>query len=153
MNLPQSIADAVQPLFDALPLEQAMATLAPRRGALPALQAVVTSVLREKAIASRPALQSAIWLYVDELDRSHTISQGILDATGSYWHGIMHRREGDFSNAHYWFRKVGDHPAMSIDGHTFVDEAGAAHPEDPAALVQRQRDEWANLFVWCAKNH
>ncbi|MDA0708743.1 MAG: hypothetical protein O3B73_00870 [bacterium] len=53
---------------------------------------------------------SAVWLYHNFLDRSHTISQGILSQTGSYWHGIMHRREPDFSNSKYWFRKVGDHP-------------------------------------------
>ena len=51
---------------------------------------------------------SALWLFHDELDRSHSISQEIHTAEGSYLHGIMHRREGDYSNAKYWFRKAGD---------------------------------------------
>jgi len=50
---------------------------------------------------------SGVWLMHDFLDESHTISQGIATSSGSFWHGIMHRREGDFSNAKYWFRKVG----------------------------------------------
>lgn len=50
---------------------------------------------------------SAIWLFHDFLDESHNISQQIHSPAGSYLHGIMHRREGDYSNAKYWFRKSG----------------------------------------------
>jgi hypothetical protein len=55
---------------------------------------------------------SGLWLYHDFLDESHTISQDLSDSTGSYWHGIMHRREPDPGNAKYWFRKVGPHPVL-----------------------------------------
>ena len=44
------------------------------------------------------------------LEDSHERSQLLEDRAGAYWHGIMHRREGDFSNAKYWFRRVGAHP-------------------------------------------
>lgn len=59
------------------------------------------------------AVVSGLLLWNGNLDRSHTISQGIENATGSYWHGIMHRMEGDYWNAKYWFRRVGRHPAMN----------------------------------------
>ncbi|GGF99666.1 hypothetical protein [Paenibacillus abyssi] len=58
------------------------------------------------------ALLSGLHLWNDSLDRSHTISQELSDATGSYWHGIMHRMEKDYSNAKYWFHQVGNHPAI-----------------------------------------
>ncbi len=46
----------------------------------------------------------------DFLDESHRLSQGHEgDRDADYWHGIMHRREPDYSNAKYWFRRVGDH--------------------------------------------
>lgn len=58
------------------------------------------------------ACESALWLLAGDLDRSHHISQSLDTADGSFWHGVMHRREGDFGNAKYWFRRVGHHPAF-----------------------------------------
>jgi hypothetical protein len=58
------------------------------------------------------AAVAGLWLWHDFLDISHTISQSIETPTGSFWHAIMHRREGDFSNAKYWYRRVGTHPAL-----------------------------------------
>lgn len=55
------------------------------------------------------ACRSGLWLAHNFLDESHEISQGIETPTGSFWHAIMHRREGDFDNACYWFRRVRSH--------------------------------------------
>ena len=56
------------------------------------------------------AIKSGLLLWNDALDESHNISQGLGDQTGSYWHGIMHRREPDYPNSKYWFGRVGTHP-------------------------------------------
>lgn len=58
--------------------------------------------------------EAALWLLAGDLDRSHQISQSIETPSGSYWHGIMHRREGDFSNSKYWFRRAGNHPTYRV---------------------------------------
>src|SRR5438128_2742265 len=42
------------------------------------------------------AVLAGLHLWNDALSDSHTIAQGIETATGSYWHGIMHRREPDY---------------------------------------------------------
>ncbi|NGP44493.1 hypothetical protein G4V62_05790 [Bacillaceae bacterium SIJ1] len=55
------------------------------------------------------ALRSALLLWNDDLYASHELSQKIEQPTGSFLHGVMHRREGDFSNANYWFRRAGVH--------------------------------------------
>ncbi len=58
----------------------------------------------------KPLVLAGLWLLAGELDKSHAISQQYESADGAVWHGIMHRREGDFWNAKYWFRKAAGHP-------------------------------------------
>ncbi len=157
MSMNEEIAKVVSPLFEALPLDRAMSQLVVRQGGSREQVKLVEDLIRQPVIARKPALQAGLWLYVDELDRSHTISQSIDDATGSFWHGIMHRREGDFWNSHYWFRRVGNHPAMAriagYDGHRFIDDVERAHRSgaDARNLVDLQRREWMTLFEWCVE--
>jgi len=54
------------------------------------------------------ALRAGMWLLADDLDRAHKICQDIATPYGSAWHAVMHRREGDFSNALYWWRLARD---------------------------------------------
>ena len=123
---------------------------------------------------------SGLWLYYDWLHESHTISQSIETPTGSFWHAIMHRREGDFSNAKYWYARCRHHPALAQtaaagraivtnageraglarlvrddwDPAAFVDVVEGVHhnPEDPLypTAVALQRAEWQALFAHCA---
>lgn len=59
------------------------------------------------------AVKCGLLLWNDALEASHVLSQQIKTETGSYWHGIMHRREPDFGNSRYWFHRVRAHPAFS----------------------------------------
>jgi hypothetical protein len=40
-------------------------------------------------------------------DAAHNTAQAIEDATGAWVHAYLHRKEGDASNAAYWYRRAG----------------------------------------------
>ncbi len=58
-------------------------------------------------------IRAGLFYAYDALAESHGIFQGIGGDTASYWHGMIHRREGDFENARYWFRRTGELPVYS----------------------------------------
>lgn len=124
---------------------------------------------------------AGLWLWHDGLAESHAISQAMHDATGSFWHAIMHRREGDFSNSKYWYAKAGRHAAIDVlaaqagaivgdmpadksilrivvrgfDPNALVDLVEQVHdePTDPryTAAVRLQQLEWRVLFDFCMR--
>jgi len=151
------------------------------------MRPTLTALTIENAFASHKivdtdmarACLSAIWLHHNFLEESHQISQSIATPTGSYWHGIMHRREMDFSNSKYWFHCVGEHPifgslhrAAAELAATYVREASTdfllnQSRWDPFAFIdlcemcvqhkspaetlcrQVQQAEWNLLFDYC----
>jgi len=135
----------------------------------PDLMRLLEGGIGDHLIGVPPARQmeclSGLWLVAGDIHRSHSISQDIGSAEGSFWHGIMHRREGDFGNAKYWFRRVGDHPAFEqirqeTDGHyddpfDFVDVCQQAiRSRDDEAIdrcVASQWIEWQALIGYIVR--
>lgn len=66
-------------------------------------------------------VRGLLWYAVDALPQAHAIFQEESGFLGSYCHGMMHRREGDFWNANYWFRLAGKPPA-GVFGAGFMPE-------------------------------
>ena len=84
------------------------------------------------------ACLAGIWLYHDFLNESHQISQSIPSATGSYWHAIVHHREGDFWNSKYWFRRVEKHPVFEPLHQEAARLAEEAKLDQSAAFLKKQ---------------
>lgn len=104
---------------------------------------------------------AGLWLLAGELDKSHAVSQRIETAEGSFWHGIMHRREGDFGNSKYWMKRVGKHPVLeelaarmpdyrsSVDFVDFCERVVTESGPERDKAVEIQWTEWQLLFQYC----
>lgn len=53
------------------------------------------------------ALQSLWWDAKGDWNRAHECAQAQDDTTGAAVHAYLHRKEGDESNAGYWYRRAG----------------------------------------------
>jgi hypothetical protein len=90
------------------------------------------------------AMLAGLWLWNDGLEECHHIVQnspeGDAGLTYSFWHAIMHRREGDFSNSKYWYRRAVGHPVMA----TLTGSAGALVNRAPAdkSLLRIVASDW-----------
>lgn len=115
---------------------------------------------------------AGLWLLFDHLEECHSIAQSVEIPDGSYWHAIMHRREGDFFNSKYWYRRVGEHaifPALLSEAKSISPEKFETEVWDPFLFVdcceeavrknekivwlcqKIQQAEWQLLFDYCYK--
>jgi len=113
------------------------------------VQLTLAALTMEKAFAPNhiadPEMARAglagIWLHHNFLEESHQISQSIATPTGSYWHGIMHRREMDFSNSKYWFHRVGEHPIF-ISLHRAAAELAVTNAQEASTDFLLNQSRW-----------
>lgn len=110
------------------------------------------------------AARSGLFLYLSCFEEAHQIAQDIASTTGSYWHGILHRQEPDYSNARYWFERVGEHAIFAAlreaaaslrstppwDAFWFIDACEKASRAKDAKMMRQleaiQQAEWQLLF-------
>jgi hypothetical protein len=156
IDIDSNLTDALSPaaheilnLDKAAAYQQLVVSGGGRESAAALLRALKPEQLLIRPLVSRPdadAMLAGLWLWHDWLDSSHTISQSLSNSTGSFWHAIMHRREGDFSNAKYWYARCTSHPVLQTMT-PFVNDILHPLPADKAYLRLTQGGWNPNAFV------
>src|SRR4051812_28808464 len=104
------------------------------------LNRALDELFRASTLPDEPQqlIRALVLLWHDHMDPAHVISQDIHSASGSFVHGILHRREPDYGNAGYWFRRVGQHPAFpAIASRAATFFESKAEPELQAQILPK----------------
>jgi hypothetical protein len=135
--------------------------------------------LHSKSSETSPKVGSAQFVENDKASDKRYLQD--MTSTLAFWHAIMHRREGDFSNSKYWYRQTGAHPAMPViaaqagpivggapadigllkvvvsgwNPMAFVDYVESAHRGGDESKKRIARElqviEWRTLFDYCVR--
>jgi hypothetical protein len=144
-ELHNTTKDALAPLMIAMSLERAFTHLIPHN---PVPDKAVHEALAiiENRFGSDSIWMALGYLYIDDIHRSHLIVQDMSNFEAFYLHGIIHRREGDFPNAKYWFHKSLHLPEVfDLDPYKLTDAYEKRGRENPADLIEQTRAEWVKL--------
>lgn len=165
--MPQHIPNPFTPehpahaLFDTLTVSRTDdSPRVPKEVYQPDLSSQIANLIKAKSVSDNVA--ALLYLLNDDLDGAHTLSQAHEDnATSNYIHQIVHRREGDYSNARYWVMRTGSHPFYA----TLADLAATAKrtqwdPNEMIAWASRGEyfanslndAETQRLLTWCVAN-
>jgi hypothetical protein len=144
---------------------------------LQTLRAADAAALSDQRAIGKPEMftlvRGGLFYALDAIDEAHKIFQESPGDLGAYWHGMIHRREGDFDNARYWFRRAGVLPIFSElqsaacahsavmarqsnwDPYLFTgqcEQARFGETETLKELAALQRIEFEGLFDYCWRN-
>ncbi|WP_424810969.1 hypothetical protein [Roseococcus sp. YIM B11640] len=71
---------------------------------------------REDDAGLSAPLAALWWDFKGDWQRAHEFAQSVETEEGAWVHAYLHRKEGDLSNADYWYRRAGKRrPTYPLD--------------------------------------
>ena len=109
--------------------------------------------LLAEATGGSDNVRALLHLLNDELDAAHLLVQPHEeDATANYIHQLVHRREGDWSNARYWVGKTGTHPFYAEFGNGTARERVDRCQRSDLDAAALSWKEMTGLLGWVIRN-
>lgn len=133
--LGNELGGAFPTLMHALTQPKINRSLAPRAGAL---ADVLIAKLSRPSTDVCDCIRAAMYLLADDLDTAHGLCQNVPTPLGSALHAHLHRREGDFSNSHYWWRRA-SRLAWQLPEGPLAPQVAAALGTEPAGARWREK--------------
>jgi hypothetical protein len=116
------------------------------------LETIARMEIRSEAVrlGGSRLVRGLLWYALDGLAQAHAIFQEEPGFLGAYCHGMMHRREGDFWNANYWFRAAGKAPFGMFEAgfspERLTDACERAVHGDQEEVIQHLAEEAARIL-------
>ena len=110
-----SVLQRVRALCDAPELSRLTCDVHPQAANLATLEAALDAILSGTSLpdSRRELARATVLLWHDHWDPAHLLPQRFENADGSFVHAIIHRREPDYWNSKYWFRRAAGHPCLT----------------------------------------
>jgi len=99
---------AIQAWLDSLNLAMPVSLIDPNAKSNDAL---VDSLQEAMELSNTPVggnIEALLYMRIGQMEPSHINVQDAQRSIGAYIHGVLHRMEGDYWNAKYWFDRVRD---------------------------------------------
>ena len=103
-----SIGERLQNWLDSQPHTVPLRAIADTSGSGLDYRSQIQDEIAGSRFAADSMVAAMLWLRVGIIEPAHVIVQNGTTPLASYLHGVVHRLEGDYWNAKYWFRQVND---------------------------------------------
>lgn len=131
-----------------------------------ALAQSLSLAIQQSATGIDAPIEALLYMRIGCMEPSHENVQNAKRGLGAYIHGVLHRMEGDYWNANYWFdrvqdpkllERISDHISQLAKAHgltvpiwsgpsNFVEACKASRSEPDEALEVLAQWEWQALW-------
>ena len=94
--------------LEALTLPMPLDLVDPKDPSRVALKALLIDAIKLYKVESGGTVEALLYLRFGMMEPAHGNVQDAQRSIGAYIHGVLHRMEGDYWNAKYWFDRVRD---------------------------------------------